>query len=249
MRRVSRRSGLTDPGATRGRSRSNRAARLGIPPGDLWIFGYGSLMWDPGFPYIQWAPAIVHGYHRALCVLSHRWRGTPERPGLVLGLIRGGACRGIAFRVARADVEATLQRLWAREMRRRVYHPRLLRVRLPGREVRALGFVADTTHPAYAGELTIQQIAERIVNSSGARGPNLDYLTRTIEHLAELGVRDRNLMRVLAATRALRPPRGSPQARATALPAPAQSQHPTERRWSARNRSRSLPGGAVRRGR
>lgn len=249
MRRASRRSRLTDPAVARGRSRSGRAAQLEIPPGDLWIFGYGSLMWDPGFPYTQWAPAVVHGYHRALCILSHRWRGTPERPGLVLGLIRGGACRGIAFRVARADVEVTLRRLWAREMRRRVYRPRLLRVRLPGRQIRALGFVADTTHPAYAGGLAVEQIAERVVNSRGARGPNLDYLIRTVEHLTELGVHDRNLMRVLAAVRALCPPHGSPQTHTTAVPGVVRRRRPTERRWSARNRSKSLPGGAVRRGR
>jgi cation transport protein ChaC len=97
----------------------------------LWVFGYGSLMWDPGFPYVRWAPALIHGYHRAMCISSSRWRGTPERPGLVLGLDRGGACRGIAFQVAADDAVFALQGLWAREMRRRIYLPRLLRARLP----------------------------------------------------------------------------------------------------------------------
>ena len=182
---------------------SSHYLHLPLPRGDLWIFGYGSLMWDPGFPYVQWAPALIYGYHRAFCISSNRWRGTPDRPGLVLGLDRGGACRGIAFLVARADVGPALEALWAREMRRRVYRPQLLRARLPGKEVQALAFVADPKHAGYAGRLSVEQTAERIANCRGARGPNLDYLIRTIKHLAELGVRDHNLLRVLAAARAL----------------------------------------------
>ena len=112
-------------------------SELGIEPGDLWIFGYGSLMWNPGFAYLQRAPALLYGYHRAFCIYSNRWRGTPERPGLVLGLDRGGSCHGVAFLVRKARVEATIRTLWAREMRRRVYKVRLLRTRLPGGEARA----------------------------------------------------------------------------------------------------------------
>jgi cation transport protein ChaC len=171
----------------------------------LWVFGYGSLMWDPGFPYVRWAPALIHGYHRAMCISSSRWRGTPERPGLVLGLDRGGACRGIAFQVAADDAVFALQGLWAREMRRRIYLPRLLRARLPDKTVQALAFVADPQHAEYSGHLTLEQTAERIANCRGARGPNLEYLVRTIEHLAELGVRDHYLSRLLdAARRAVR---------------------------------------------
>jgi glutathione-specific gamma-glutamylcyclotransferase len=187
----------TAPGATL------RVPGIAVPAGDLWIFGYGSLMWDPGIPYVQWAPALIYGYHRALCISSNRWRGTPQRPGLVLGLDRGGACRGIAFLLAQADVEPALDALWAREMRRHVYRPRFLRARLPDREVRALAFIADPKHSAYTGGLSIRHTAQRIATCCGARGANLDYLGRTLAHLRELGVRDHHLQRVLAAAVAI----------------------------------------------
>lgn len=178
-------------------------AELDLPKGDLWIFGYGSLMWDPGFPHVDWAPALVHGYHRGLCIYSSRWRGTPERPGLVLGLDRGGACRGIAFRIAAPDVPTSLEALWAREMRRGIYHPRLLRARLPRGEARVLAFVANPTHPGYAGTLPIERTAELIASCCGDRGPNVEYLTKTLDHLAELGVRDHHLLAVMDAVRLL----------------------------------------------
>jgi glutathione-specific gamma-glutamylcyclotransferase len=178
-------------------------SELGIESGELWIFGYGSLMWDPGFPYLKRVPALVHGYHRALCINSNRWRGTPEQPGLVLGLDRGGACRGIAYLVAAERVTATIQELWAREMRRRAYKVRLLRTRLADGEARAFTFIADPQHAGYAGALSIEQTAQRVATCRGARGPNIEYLTRTLDHLAELGVRDHYLTRVLDAVRAL----------------------------------------------
>ena len=178
-------------------------SKLRLPLGDLWIFAYGSLMWNPGIPYVQWAPALVYGYHRALCIYSSRWRGTPERPGLVLGLDRGGACRGIAYRIKARDVTLALEALWEREMRRAVYQPRLLRARLLGRHARVLTFIADPHHVGYAGKLSIRQTARLVATCSGDRGPNLEYIRRTVDHLSELGVSDHNLQRVFAAARSL----------------------------------------------
>jgi cation transport protein ChaC len=189
--------------ALAGLENARLASQVVTHAGELWIFGYGSLMWNPEFAYVEWAPALIHGYHRALCISSDRWRGTPDRPGLVLGLARGGACRGIAFMVAREDVKATLDRLWAREMRRQVYRPRLVRARLPGRQVRALAFIADPNHYAYTEGLSVREIAARIATCCGSRGKNLEYLARTVAHLRELGVRDHHLQRVLASARAL----------------------------------------------
>jgi cation transport protein ChaC len=177
---------------------------------DLWIFAYGSLMWNPGFPFRRWAPALVYGYHRALCIASDRWRGTPRRPGLVLGLERGGACRGIAFEVARRDVGDVLDELWAREIPRHAYRPRLVRTRLPQREVHALTFIADPVQAGYAGPLSVAEASERVANCRGVRGPNLEYLMRTVGHLAELGVRDHFLHRVLAAAQLLAARRRAP---------------------------------------
>ncbi|MGH8700178.1 MAG: gamma-glutamylcyclotransferase [Burkholderiales bacterium] len=182
-----------------------RPSELDLPSKDLWIFGYGSLMWDPGFPHVDRAPALVYGYHRELCIYSSRWRGTPEQPGLVLGLDRGGACRGMAFRIAAPQVARSLDALWEREMRRGVYHPRLLRARLPRRTARVLAFVANPLHPGYAGTLPTERTAELIANCCGDRGPNIEYLARTLKHLSELGVRDHHLMRVMEAIRARRP--------------------------------------------
>jgi len=179
-------------------------SELDLPRGDLWIFGYGSLMWDPGFPNEASLPALIYGYHRELCIYSSRWRGSPERPGLVLGLDRGGACRGVAFRIASAHVSRSLDALWEREMRRGVYHPRLLHARLPGRTARVLAFVANPKHPGYAGTLPTERTAELIANCCGDRGPNVEYLARTIKHLSDLGVRDHHLLRVMAAVRTLR---------------------------------------------
>ncbi|RMD61648.1 MAG: gamma-glutamylcyclotransferase [Alphaproteobacteria bacterium] len=177
--------------------------RLRPPPGeDFWVFGYGSLMWHPGFPHLEVRPGRLHGYHRHFCVYSHIYRGTPDRPGLVLGLDRGGACSGLVFRVPAAEGEAALDYLYAREMMTRVYRPRWLNVRTPGGPVRAAAFVVDTTHPQYAGRLAPERVVEIILQGRGERGPCLDYLENTVRHLEALGLRDRQLTRLLRMARA-----------------------------------------------
>lgn len=176
------------------------------PGADLWVFGYGSLMWNPGFPFIAQSRAVLYGYHRRFCIASHRYRGTPEHPGLVLGLDVGGCCHGIAFQVAAGHVPDVMDYLWEREMFTRAYRPRMLGIRLDrgqGRRVTACAFVVDRQHGQYCGCLDDAAMARRIAGSVGERGPNVDYLANTVEHLEQLGLRDRRLSRLLAEVRRL----------------------------------------------
>jgi glutathione-specific gamma-glutamylcyclotransferase len=172
---------------------------------DLWVFGYGSLMWNPEFEHVDQQLVLLRGYHRSLCIHSTRHRGTPEEPGLVLGLAPGGACYGIAFRVERKRVAQTLLALWQREMRSGTYEPRLVKIGVACARAQALAFVADRSHRNFAGALDVGEIARRVVRCRGQRGPNIEYLLNTAAHLQALGVSDRRLARVLAAVRVLRP--------------------------------------------
>ena len=177
-----------------------------LPKGELWVFGYGSLIWSPCFAYREKTLARVHGYHRALCILSTRYRGTHRKPGLVMGLCRGGSCWGMAFRVPASQVERTLKRLWNREMPRRVYEPRLVHARLgrSRRMVRALAFLADPAHPSYVRELDLHGRARLVAQGIGQRGHNVDYIKNTLDHMHEVGVRDPHLERILHAALDLR---------------------------------------------
>jgi len=178
-----------------------------LPPGDLWVFGYGSLIWSPCFRYKVRKRGRIHGYHRALCILSTRYRGTRQRPGLVVGLCPGGSCWGMAYRIRADDIRRTLSRLWSREMIRRVYRPRLVPVRLgPRQAVRALAFVADTKHPACVRELDLHGRAKLVAQGIGQRGACVDYIRHTLDHMHDMGVRDPHLERVLHAALALRQP-------------------------------------------
>ncbi len=159
--------------------------------GDLWVFGYGSLIWRPGFAFEDSAAARLSGYHRALCVFSHVHRGTPEQPGLVLGLDRGGTCRGLAFRVAAAQAAATIAYLRAREQATMVYLERYLPVTLEdGRRVTALVYIADRKHLQYAGRLPPAELLKLVSNGRGSSGDNPDYVLRTHEHLRKMGIFD-----------------------------------------------------------
>ena len=177
-----------------------------LPRGDLWVFGYGSLMWSPGFRASEKSTALVRGYHRALCILSSRYRGTPEKPGLVMGLCRGGSCWGMAYRVPAVRVCRVLAALWKREMLNKVYKPTLIPVTVaPGRRIRALAFVADTAHRQFVRELDLHGRARLVAQGIGQRGYCVDYIRNTLEHMLALGVDDPHLSRVLDVALSLSP--------------------------------------------
>lgn len=172
---------------------------------DFWVFGYGSLMWHPGFPHLEVRQARLHGYHRRFCVYSHRYRGTPERPGLVLGLDRGGSCHGLAYKVPAAEGERVIDYLWEREMVTEVYIPRWLACVTEAGKVSALSFVVDAQHRQYTGRLSTEETARLIVQGHGQRGPCSEYLANTNDHLEALGIRDRHLRGLIAVVRRLCP--------------------------------------------
>lgn len=183
-----------EPGAARG-------ADTAVNPGaeDLWVFGYGSLMWDPRFDHVESVPGRVHGYHRALCLLSVRNRGTPDKPGLVVALDRGGSCRGIAFRVAAPGVAATRAYLWQREMYTNAYRPLTVPLRLDdGRRVPALTFAAAPGHPQHCRPATPEHAAALVLQGRGTYGTSLDYLRNVIHHLDAFGIPDGPLHHILA---------------------------------------------------
>lgn len=166
---------------------------------DLWVFGYGSLIWRPGFVHRAAYPARLYGFHRALCVYSHVHRGTPQRPGLVMGLNRGGSCQGVAFHVDGAHAGEVMAYLRAREQATMVYREQVLKVHLAGREpelpshVLALVYCVDRTHEQYAGTLSRQAQLEIIRGAVGQSGQNPEYVIATNTALAKLGVHDANL--------------------------------------------------------
>jgi len=162
----------------------------------VWVFAYGSLMWDPGIPYAAAVPALVYGWHRSFCVWSYDYRGSHAHPGLVLGLDRGGACRGVALRLPPADAAAALTRLWAREMTDLVYDLRPVTAYIAGGGVASLAFVVRRDHPHYAGRLSPEAAARLIAGAEGSRGACRDYLAGTIRHLEALGILDAGLRRL-----------------------------------------------------
>ncbi|WP_119291254.1 gamma-glutamylcyclotransferase [Azohydromonas sediminis] len=169
--------------------------------GDLWVFGYASLIWRPEFEPDEQRPAFVHGYHRALRMVSRINRGTPERPGLVFALLSGGACRGLVYRIDAHRAHDELERLWAREMPTGVYEPRWLECRTPQGPVRALAFTLSRRSPSYTGPLADDALVEILREARGRYGTTLDYLVRTAQALRHHGIADREIERLVALAR------------------------------------------------
>jgi glutathione-specific gamma-glutamylcyclotransferase len=160
---------------------------------ELWVFGYGSLMWRPGFPFVASAPGLLKGAHRALCVISIFHRGTKEQPGLVLGLDRGGACRGVAYRVETGAEDATIAYLREREQVTDVYVEAYRPVRLldgSERMVNALTYLVDRNHVQYAGVLSLEEQLRMVSGGRGQSGENAEYVLNTVWHLEEAGIHD-----------------------------------------------------------
>jgi cation transport protein ChaC len=164
---------------------------------ELWVFGYGSLMWNPEFDFDQRRTATVYGYHRSFCLWSRINRGTPDAPGLVLTLERGGSCRGVAYRLARSHDREELARLWKREMSMGSYLPRWIECRSGSASFEAMAFVVNRRCTGYAGKLPIETIVQAIATARGKYGTSADYLFRTEAALTEHGIRDERV-RLLA---------------------------------------------------
>ena len=173
----------------------------GNPQGENpYVFGYGSLIWNPGFPFIHSERALLRGAHRSLSIYSHRHRGTPERPGLVFGLSRGGSCRGVAFEVAAESWAQVFDYLQDREQDRGVYREAWREVTLMnGRRVRALTYLVNENHPQFAGRLTIPEQVVLVQQGTGESGRNTEYVRNTAKHLLSLGIRDKTLDLIVAA--------------------------------------------------
>ncbi len=163
---------------------------------DLWVYAYGSLIWNPAFDFNERRLSTLKGHHRSLCLWSRVNRGTPETPGLVFGLDRGGSCRGMTFRIPASKVSATFEALWRREMLTGAYHPRWLRCETEQGFVNALAFVIDRTNPGYVKGLPEQQTVDIVARASGRYGPCVDYVVQTHEALRQVGIQDKRLARL-----------------------------------------------------
>lgn len=176
-----------------------------------WVFGYGSLIWRPGFDAITRQKARLAGAHRRLCVSSFRHRGTSERPGLVFGLMHGGSCLGMGFEVAPDAWSATRDYLRERERDNGVYREVVRPIALEdGRQVAALAFVVDERHPQFAGKLSLDAQVEIVAGAVGESGPNPDYVRETARHLLQMGIADRAILALVAALDATEAPAARP---------------------------------------
>lgn len=159
----------------------------------VWVFGYGSLIWNPAFLFEEKRIGTLHGYHRQFCLWTHLGRGSPDNPGLVLGLEAGGCCRGMAFRIAPENVEEEFHIIWQREMVSGAYCPRWVSVTVGDQHLTAVSFIINRQHPRYARKLPEDTIVQAIATACGKIGHCSEYLLNTVEHLEELGIEDRKL--------------------------------------------------------
>jgi cation transport protein ChaC len=166
---------------------------------DLHVFGYGSLIWNPAFEFADSVPALLRGWHRRFCLKMYLGRGSPETPGLMLALDHGGACKGVAFRIEAAKARQELNLLWQREMYGGGYHARWVNLLTAHGPIKAVTFVINRAHPRYLKELSVEQTAALIATGCGELGSCREYLENTVRHLADLGLRDAGLARIVAA--------------------------------------------------
>ena len=191
------------------------AALLGQQPAgaDIWLFGYGSLVWNPIVRHQEHRVARLHGFHRSFCLWSHVNRGSPQKPGLVLGLDAGGSCRGVAFRIAGGSAVDELRLLWRREMVLGAYVPRWARIDCGAESFRAIAFFINRAHPSYAGKLPPEAVVRTLVSARGQLGTPAEYLLETVRGLVEHGVRDRYLLELRKRVLALHPELAHPESR------------------------------------
>jgi cation transport protein ChaC len=169
------------------------------PPGqDLWVFGYGSLIWNPAFEHVERRPATLHGWHRKFCLKMFIGRGTKETPGLMLALDHGGACKGVAFRIAADQIDTEIKLLWQREMYGGAYNARWVTLQTEDAAIRAVTFVINRKHPRYIASLSVEETAHFIATGCGDLGSCREYLDNTISHLAALGLADSGLAKIAA---------------------------------------------------
>lgn len=166
------------------------------PNSDVWLFAYGSLIWNPIFRFVEHRVGSIHGFHRRFCLWTPLGRGTPDNPGLVLGLDKGGSCRGIAFRIAAVDVLSELLLVWRREMVVASYIPTWVKVSDGKQGLQAIAFVVNRHHQSYAGNVSFETTVDSIATASGELGSCADYLMQTVDGLMTVGIKDKQLLRL-----------------------------------------------------
>lgn len=163
------------------------------PDSDVWLFAYGSLIWNPIFHFVEYRVGTIYGWHRRFCLWTPIGRGTPDHPGLVLGLDRGGSCRGIVYRIAAANVSELLL-VWRREMVVGSYIPRWVKVFNGEQEIEAIAFTVNRQHSSYAGNISLETTVESIATAAGDLGSSADYLSQTVDGLISVGIKDKQLL-------------------------------------------------------